>query len=169
MLGDRASPIIDRLPSARGRTPSGPEQPDDFFRRDQRGDFVRQRRRLDAASRIAMLVEKTARCRRRCIQARGWRRSCHRHTPVESRLQLRAPALPGSQALGARTRLVEIPMPESQRHAECATGVAGRRLDPDFVEGPSRRMRRCRRSSARRRRRDTGPSARSHDGQSGPS
>src|SRR5947207_12702253 len=118
------------------------KKPDDFLCGDESRDLLSQRRTRDAARLVAFRVEEF----RNLLFAEAGPeiRSVHpvRVFPVGSALRRTNPAKAGShrrsfpRACPFRTqpRLLQMPVPQRQRHTKRAAGIARRRLDPDLIE-----------------------------------
>ena len=162
IFGDRASPMIDRPPRRAARTPSGPGTDRRLFRRRaaprrvRRAPPARTGCREPRSSRNCWISSaRETRAQIRAVHAVGVRRRCRAALA-------RATALPGARRVSGLTRgWSEMAVPDVHRHANGPARIAGGRLDPDLVEDPRGGSGRCRRSSARRRRRGTDRAARS--------
>ena len=129
IAGERASPMIERCPSARGPELHAPlQESDDVAVGDRTGDAFGARRAGEALVGIAARVEP-----RRDLVA------------LEARSEVRALHLV-VHAVGV-ARVVEDLVPAVERGADGAAGVAGRGLDPDAARTvPRAAARRWRRS-----------------------
>ena len=136
-LHRRRSRVTDDRAAAKGPRPEfhpALEQADDLFvgeqGRDQLGELGRRELRCDNPAFVEEaldLVGRVARSEIRAAHAVGEWRRCTGLAPC------RRP-LPGARRLGAHPRLIEMAVPDVQRHADGSTCVAGGRLDPDLVE-----------------------------------
>ena len=133
----RARVADDRAAAERARTElhASEQQTDHLLGREQRSHLVGQRRRRQAARLVAVRLQEHGdfvvaerRAEVRTAHAVGVSRRRARWSARARR------ALPGAGTLRARPRLLEVAMPEVQRHAQGAAGVTRRRLDPDLLE-----------------------------------
>ena len=145
IFGDRASPMIERPPSARGPNSIRPwNRPTTFSSAISAATRSASAAGSNAARRIAASLDETLDLVVGELRAEDTSRSCRRRTRG-GRTGL-APLRDGrshvpERSPGSTRGLLEIAMPQAQRHAERAARVAGRRLNPDLLERPSRRMR----------------------------